>query len=146
MLSVRQNQLYWREWNNARTTLLQKHGFSREDANAERKEIHNDLFGSYLSSKDLTNAQFSKVLGAFRAISNPSDAKAQVKANDDEAIRLRWKIETLRKELGLHENYIHAVANNIAKTTYDLCSVSDLKKILAALNYHKKRQRKEAHV
>jgi hypothetical protein len=88
-----QIHLYRAEWAKAR-----KAGGLKEH---DRHEIHIQVLGVDKSSLDLTNAEFDKVLAAFRAISAPYSLKPQLRAQEQPNTRRLHKIANLLKCLGL---------------------------------------------
>jgi hypothetical protein len=85
--------LYRAEWSKAR-----KAGGLKEH---DRHEIHIQVLGADKSSLDLTNAEFDKVLAAFRAVSAPYNLKPQLRAQEQPNTRRLHKIANLLKCLGL---------------------------------------------
>lgn len=81
-MTQKQTYLYWKEWQAVR----------RVDAKADRHELHIRALGKDKSSKLFNNQDLDKVLGAFRAISNPSNLNAQLRQLNQDKTRLLWKI------------------------------------------------------
>lgn len=77
-----QTSLYWREWAACRAALL---ALGRDASDAARRHLQAEaLRGRVKSSKSLTNAEFSAVLGKFRAFSKPDDLGAQMHAQEEQ--------------------------------------------------------------
>jgi hypothetical protein len=71
-LSVNQDRLYWREWGKA-----VKHCKASGLDAPDRHELHVKALGVDKSHKDFTNSDFNKILGVFRAVSQPGNLNAQ---------------------------------------------------------------------
>ena len=109
-MTARQTALYWREWAAVR---LERPHF----ADTDRHALHEAALGRDVSSKELTNAQFDKVLAEFRAITRPADLDGQVRQINQPRARLLWKIEHEQRDcLALYvdapEDYILALARD----------------------------------
>jgi hypothetical protein len=87
-MNEKQIALYWREWGGA-VTARKRDGLQAPD----RHEVHVQALGYDRSMKVLTNAEFDKVLGAFRAISQPENLGAQVRQVRMPRVRMIWKLE-----------------------------------------------------
>jgi len=110
-LTALQAALYWREWGAVRTALRAR-GYSPAEADCMRGELHLQALGEEVSSKDLTNTDFDKVLGAFRAVSRPDDLGAQMAAEDAPKRRMIYGIERLETEAG-REGYAASLCEDI---------------------------------
>lgn len=77
-MNADQTRLYFREWNLVRRHLLAK-GIDPKQADNRRHELHRRALGADKSSKDLTNADFDKVLAAFRAVHDGANLDAQLR-------------------------------------------------------------------
>ncbi|HRT57624.1 MAG TPA: hypothetical protein P5038_13440 [Candidatus Paceibacterota bacterium] len=88
-----QDQLYWREWA-AVVRTCKAHGWPVPD----RHELHASALGSDKSHLDFTNADFDLVLAQFRAISQPDNLGAQLRAQDQPRARLLYSIRRLAPE------------------------------------------------
>lgn len=98
-----QKTLYWREWA-AVTASLKARGLPYGDE--ARHALHVKALGRDRSMKVLTNAEFDKVLGAFRSISQPDDLDAQLRQIDQPAERLqklRDRIQSLTEECDIED-------------------------------------------
>lgn len=95
-ISAKQLKWYWREWRDARKALIAA-GYSAVEADSERHELHRKALGSDVSSKQLTNEGFEKVLAAFRALSQPGDLASQLSAQQGHRRRLLHSLEKLAK-------------------------------------------------
>ncbi len=76
-MSPKQKALYFREWARVRSV----------DPSADRHALHTLALGTDKSSKEFTNADLDKVLGAFRAVTRPADLNAQVRQEKQPDIR-----------------------------------------------------------
>lgn len=84
-----QTKLYWRAWAAAKK--------AGQLTDADRKRLHLEALGYHASSKNFTNDEFDKVLGAFRAISQPYSLNAQVRQQEQSNTRRLFKIQHLLK-------------------------------------------------
>ncbi len=83
-MSPAQTMLYFREVGRARDVLKAK-GLPFGDV--QRHALHKRALGVSKSSKDFTNGDLDKILGALRAIIDPGDLKAQLHAIDQPELR-----------------------------------------------------------
>ena len=83
-----QNALYWREWQKTRLRLLAD-GHSPDQADARRHALHIKALGADKSHLAFTNADFDKVLAAFRAIHDDANLNAQLRLLDQPDERRR---------------------------------------------------------
>lgn len=79
-----QTARYFYEWGRVRDVLK---GQGRPCGDMERHKLHEKALGKKKSSKDFTNADLDKVLGVFRAITEPGNLKAQLHAIDQPELR-----------------------------------------------------------
>lgn len=87
-MNPKQQALYWREWAQVRA----------KRPEADRHALHTEALGCDKSHKDFTNEDFDKVLGVFRAASEPDNLDAQLLQLDQPRRRLAWKIQQLAPE------------------------------------------------
>lgn len=130
--------LYWPRWRAAEKVLLAA-GFSKEEADEKRKDIHRAVTGDECSSKDLTNRTLDEVLRHFAAISNPRDGRRQADLADGPAKRVRWQISQLRDRMNFSDAYVETLAIKMHRRSLVQCDEDQLKTILAALTYHENR-------
>ena len=101
-MNAAQQSLYFRVWGECRKALAE-HGRPHDDA--ARKALQKEaLGGTVKSSKNLTNAELTKVLAKFRTWSEPANFAAQMHAEEDPEARvknLRDRVELLGKECGI---------------------------------------------
>lgn len=77
--------LYWREWRAAAQAMKQL-GHAGDDY--QRRALQADAIGGVeKSSKDLTNAELTKVLAKFRSYSQPGNFSAQMHAEEEPEAR-----------------------------------------------------------
>lgn len=88
MLTDAQIRLYRKEWALCRAA-LRRYGRSPSEADAERMRIHEQVCGTAKSSKCLTNQQLDKVLAIFWSWSKSDDLDAQIRQDNQPAIRCR---------------------------------------------------------
>lgn len=113
-MSPAQLGLYRREWNNCRK-VLRIRGLSPTAADEQRHAMHVQAIGTDKSSLDLTNADFDKILAAFRAISRSSDLAPQINAQEQPVKRRRYVIRDLCRQLGHDEGYAYGIAHEMAR-------------------------------
>lgn len=104
-----QNSRYWRDWSQIRKMLIEMGDFSKEDANAERHQIHRRALGCDKSSKDLTNKDLDEIFKAFNQylvlIDGPKKPNGEP---DGECKRLIWAIT----QTGLPDAYLESIAQD----------------------------------
>jgi hypothetical protein len=105
-MTAKQKARYWREWGQIRKLLVEMGDFSKEDADAERMQIHERALGTAKSSKDLTNRDLDKIFDAFGSYLVLLKGPASGPVESQPCKRLIWAIE----QLGLDEPYIRAIA------------------------------------
>lgn len=106
-MSPRKTRLYFWEWGRVRD-VLKGRGMDGALIESRRHQLHKQALGADKSSKDFTNADLDKVLAAFRAITEPGNLRAQLRALEQPAERKAdvWlQIDALLEELavGTHE-------------------------------------------
>jgi hypothetical protein len=79
-----QTALYFREWQRVRD-VRKSAGLTCGDV--ERHALHKKALGASKSSKDFTNADLDKVLATFRAITEPGNLAAQLRAQEQPEAR-----------------------------------------------------------
>jgi hypothetical protein len=132
-------RLYWPRWRAAEKVLIQQGQQSKDEAEATRKEIHQQVLGYECSSKDIPANKLDDILGKFAAISMPNNGKAQAHHADQPLARIRFKITEVMKRMNLTTDYVNAMAVRIAKRPLMHCDEAGLTKVLSALNTHEKR-------
>ena len=105
-----QSSLYWRTWAGVRKTLIEMGGYSKEDADQERHEIHKQALGSDKSSKLLNNRDLDKILDHFRAYLVLADGPTTgpARADSQPTKRLIYAIT----QTGLPEPYLESIARD----------------------------------
>lgn len=131
-------RIYWPSWRMAEKVLIAA-GFTKEEAEEKRKEIHRLVTGAECSSKDLTNRTLDEALKKFAAISMPRNGKRQAELADGPAKRVRYKINHLRERMGLSEAYVETIAINMHRRAIIQMDEDQLKDVLTALTYHENR-------
>ena len=132
------NCVYWPQWRTAAKVLMRA-GYSKEDADLVRKEIHLAVTGSECSSKELTHRTLDALLQKFAAISAPSNGARQAELADGACKRARHTIRELQQAMNLTDAYIEVMASRIARRPLTQCDENQLKDIIKALNYHHNR-------
>lgn len=130
--------LYWPSWNKARKVLLANH-HSKEDAEEIRKAIIAKQ--GVESSKLLNNRQLDEVLKAHVAISDPRDGKRQAELADQALKRVRHRIGTTMQELGLTDQYVEGIAQQMFLRPIAQLTEAQLVKVSQALQTHANRHR-----
>lgn len=102
-----QKRYYFSLWGKCRKVLISR-GYSPKEADEERHQIHLETLGIDKSSKDLTNADFSKIIAAFKATIHPDDLQAQLDAQSEESRRYIYGI----RKAGFPEPYIIAISRD----------------------------------
>ena len=153
-MTTKQKRLYWGEWGAARKALLRAH-YEPKEADARRLEIHAEVLGiqdfdpddplhrSAVSSKGMKNGVFTKVLAAFRALSDPGNLNAQLRVEDQPLIRARGALSSLMKRMDARPEYVEGIARNTFKRSLDHCDADQVKSVIVYLNKHRLRKIKK---
>lgn len=107
-MSPSQNKRYWREWSKIRKMLVEMGDFSKEDADAQRHQIHIRALGKNTSSKDLTNRDLDAIFSHFQTYLVLIDGPSKAPDQDGECKRLIWAIT----QLGLDEPYLASISQD----------------------------------
>lgn len=109
-MTAKQNSLYWREWGTVR-------GYAKAKRLPEpdRHAFHVQALGADKSHQVFSNADFDKVLGAFRAYHQPANIDAQLRQQDQPHKRKLAKVRELLKCLALYLPDAHAYARGIIR-------------------------------
>lgn len=115
MMTKAQSSLYWRTWAKVRKTLIELGGFSKEDADLERHEIHRQALGSDKSSKLLNNRDLDAILDHFQSYLVLADGPTSgpARTSSQPCKRLIWSIE----QTGLPEPYLESIARDQFQTS-----------------------------
>ena len=94
-------------WAKVRQSFIKYGGFSTEDADLQRHQIHRDALGRDKSAADLTNRDLDAILDHFRAVLTITDGPAAgpTRAAEMPRRRLIWAIE----KTGLGDAYLNAI-------------------------------------
>lgn len=106
---------------------------------------YRDMLGGFgvASSKDLTSPKFDLVMKHFEKLGFKRKKSKSRKPVSSKA-RLLRKITALSAELGLDHKYADGIARKMFKICLCAwCDAEQLRKIVAALMYHKKRLKAE---
>jgi hypothetical protein len=105
-----QSSLYWRTWSKVRKVLIDFGGYSKEDADAERHEIHRQALGNDKSSTALTNRDLDAILDHFQSYLVLADGPSTgpSRAASQPVSRLIWAIS----QTGLPEPYLESIARD----------------------------------
>ncbi|WP_193214974.1 hypothetical protein [Luteolibacter marinus] len=114
-MTPKQNRAYWQRWNKVRTLLTSAGEFSKEDAEAERHEIHRAALGKDKSSKELTNRDLDAIFDHFDKylvlLDGPKSGPDR--ADVQPVKRLIYAIE----QLGLPDRYLESISRDQFKTS-----------------------------
>ena len=116
-------------WREAR----RRHG--RPAREEDRHSLHTRVLGRDKSSLDFTNADFDKVLAAFRAESEPGNLDAQLALIDQpehRATLIRGRILTLSLHIGLNAGKESGYVAGIARRLFDTDQLADLSDVQLA--------------
>jgi len=149
-LNERQRRHYWRLWGAVRRELRAR-GFSPAEADARRKEIHIeadavDDLGQPVSSKDLTNPQFTRIKAAFLATLQPDNLDAQLESFDNDVVVMRFLVRArardLLKIMGDVDGYVLKIAKQMGfgYSRLDLLDLAQIRKVFIALDKQVKRR------
>jgi phage gp16-like protein len=100
---------------------------------------YRDLLSGFGASSctELTQRQFDQIMRHFVKLGFESRSKAAAQGKS----RLLAKIAAIRKALGLPVSYLDAMAQRMFKVdSYRWLSADQLRRLVAALTYHRKRQ------
>lgn len=126
-MTKKQTALYWREWAKVR----------KDAPDTDRHALHLEALGYERSSKELSNTEFDKILGAMRAISEPWNINAQMRQMDASATRLRYSITRKAPQA-----YIAAILRDrFAGRTLDDLDETELTQLRNTLDRAARRQR-----
>lgn len=125
-MTPKQRTLYWRTWAAAKRA-LSRLGYDTAEADAMRADLTIQALGKQVSSKALTNAQFDLVLAAFRAVSDPGDLDAQLRAMLQPRDRILWSLRhnhlpRMREALDaadIDERYLQRIARQALRLDHD---------------------------
>ena len=121
-MTDKQTKYYWRAWAAAH----------RADPAADRHELTLRALGKTVSSKDLTNREFDRVLAAFAAVSNPDSVNAQMRQSSMPRTRA---LHTIRKAPA---EYVQALcADRFGTRNYESLSDPELMQLAMTLNHRK---------
>lgn len=137
-----QTLLYWKTWGQVKKTLIEFGGFSKEEAEAERHQIHIAALGKDKSSKLLNNRDLDTILDHFRSYLVLADGptKDPKRADVQPCTRLIYAIEST----GLPDAYLEAIARDQFGTSeWRKLSEAELTKLrFTAVNRSRKKQPK----
>lgn len=138
---INRNQLcglYWPEWRKAEKVLIAA-GFSKDEAEEKRMDIHVAVTGEQCSSKDLKNRQLDEVLRMFAQIAQPNNGARQADLADGECKRLRFAITEAARRVGYDDASVETMALRMTRRSLIQCDEAQLKTILQALKIHETR-------
>jgi hypothetical protein len=149
-----QYRLYWREWKQVKTWLLQ-HGRTAAQAEEQRRALTEKALGYPKSMSNWgswKNAEFDKVLGAFRAVYDGGNLGAQLHAEEQPEVRrhrIAGQVEGLAHKLwpeqspmdppDLWRKKLNAVCYKVCKAPCEKLSDVQLGRVLGVLHVQWKR-------
>lgn len=138
-MTSRQRALYWREWQAVKAKLADRRpAWRAPEWDAYRHELHIEALGCDVSSSDMANDEFDKILSKFRSVSEPENMGPQLRALDQPRRRLVWKIRH-----GAPEAVIQKIASDkFGQQDLTLLDESQLKQLLFTLARWANRSRK----
>lgn len=142
-MNAAQSMLYFREWGRVRDVQKAK-GLPCGDV--ERHKLHLKALGVMKSSKDFTNADLDKVLAAMRAITEPGNLNAQLRALDQPELRLldaQKACLALLVDLGIGEGESDTIRADWLRQSY-LDGI--VKRISGKLNFSELTDRQANHI
>lgn len=114
-----QKRKYWWEWGKVRKHLLAG-GAAADAVAARRHALHVRALGRDKSSATFTNADFDRVIAAFRAVWDDANFSVQMRQQEQpegRAARTRARIEALLPAIGVAEGkgipYLNGMARRI---------------------------------
>ena len=116
-------------WRDAR----RRHG--RQAREEDRHSLHTRVLGHDKSSLKFTNAEFDKVLAAFRAESEPGNLDAQLALIDQpehRATLIRGRLATLSLYIGIQAGKESGYVAGIARRLFDTDQIADLSDVQLA--------------
>ena len=141
-MTPKQHKLYIGTWLRVKDTLIRLGGYSKEEAEAKRHEIHAEALGKAKSSKAFTNADLDRVLDAFQSYLGLTDPRQSKRAVEEPRKRALYAI----RGLGFDSSYIEKVAQDRFKTSnWEDLGESDLWKLrLTLVTRARARQKKQS--
>lgn len=124
-MTAKQNQLYWREWAHVVRTARLTHLQTLD--NEDRHEMHRQALGTAKSHKEFTNQDFDKVLGVFRAYSQPANLKGQLRQLNQERYRLSTVIQRQILVLGKFVDFPCSYTKSIMRDKFATEYLEDLR-------------------
>lgn len=155
MLAATRPQLFmlFELWNQAKPILHSSRAchmthLSREEEDRRlRHEFTAKILGREKSWAQLNRRTDVDLLrGALLAAIRPGDLNAQLKIIRASHKRLIWRLEQLMSELGKDRNYVQGIVErmnregSLSSSDLDLLETDDLRKVVIALQKHKRRQ------
>jgi hypothetical protein len=150
-MTTAQNALYWREWGKTRARLIAD-GLTSAQAAEKRHKLHVKALGKDKSHTSLTNADFDKVLGVFRAIHDDANLDAQLRQIDQpehrredlinrcwDAARVFIKGTDQSHKDYLCECYIEGVAQRVCKKSFRELDEREIGKVCGILDRQARR-------
>ncbi|HEY1791530.1 MAG TPA: phage protein GemA/Gp16 family protein [Opitutaceae bacterium] len=141
-MNAAQTGLYWREWALTRDW-YRAHGKSASQTDDMRHALHERALGHSKSSKDFTNPDLDKILATFRAVHDGGNLEAQLRAEEQPAMRKQALIANVREVVtgivdrpGNENAYLNGLAKRVFRVmTYqelDEAQLTQLRGILFA--------------
>lgn len=151
-LSVSQQRLHWALWKRAKAKLMPgRETWTKHEENEHRHAIYIQALGDDKSLTEMDNEDFDLVLGALRAIIDPSNLNAQLHALNGQRKRLMFGIRKLARSLGVDDGksgsdfYVAGIVRTmnaegtLGGSDLEELHPKDLTKVMIALRKHEAR-------
>jgi hypothetical protein len=132
--------LYRREWGLARKW-FRAHGLLPMQADAKRHALHKQALGADKSSLDFTNAEFDKVLAAFRAVHDGGNLDAQLRQAEqpeDRMATLRARARDVASDIvlsaGMEAGYLDGLARKVFRAAFADLNERQLQQLVGILH------------
>lgn len=152
-LSTAQQHLHWALWKRAKAKLMPgRETWTKHEENERRHALYIQALGDDKSLTEMDNEDFDLVLGALRAIIDPSDLNAQLHALNGQRKRLMFGIGKLTRSMGADEFYVAGIVRTmnaegkLGGSDLEELHPKDLTKVMIALRKHEARGCVHAHI
>jgi hypothetical protein len=114
VISKAQRVMLFGFWNRAKQELMPgRETWTKDEGNRRRHELTAQALGRDKSWNDLTNPDVDKVKAALLSIIQPDNLDAQLRQVRQENRRALWIIHKLMRELGVNDNFVNGVIEQI---------------------------------
>lgn len=129
-----QQKKYWWEWARCREFLAAK-GYTADQADAERHNLHRKALGQDKSSTKFSNADFDAVIGVFRAVWDGGNLNAQLRQIDQPEMRsaaVRARIDALLPFIGVAAGREHQYLAGMSRRIFGTDQIQNLNAVQLA--------------